>query len=98
MRTDDTLTLKGGHSLVRLVAQQSSAHRPKGRDRKWGLDFAAMHDRYGLRRFSDRLLIVLVAAICTASERSRTQFVGNFDQRGRNISLGRAFRKRDPLE
>ena len=26
-----------------------------------------------------------------------TQFVKNFDQRGRNISLGRSFRKRDPL-
>jgi hypothetical protein len=31
------------------------------------------------------------------NEKSRTQFVEKFDQRGRNISLGRAFRYRDPL-
>ncbi len=35
---------------------------------------------------------------CTADDISRTQFVVNFDQRSRNISLGRAFGKRDPQD
>jgi hypothetical protein len=43
----------------------------------------------GPRKFCGKFLF--------ANETSRTQFVKNFDQRGRNISLGRAFRKRDPL-
>jgi hypothetical protein len=60
-----------------------------------GEGYPKIHARsqYPFANFVRKILLLW----CTANKRSRTQFVKNFDQRGRNISLGRSFRKCDPL-
>ena len=47
------------------------------------------------RKFCEKILMLRVVR----NERSRGQFAGNFEQRDRNVSVGRALRKkRDPRE